>query len=163
VDEFGRASIDNLFAVGEAACTGVHGANRLASTSLLEGLVWGWRAAGHILDRLQCGALEATSADIPAWYDADLTEAADPALIVQDMTTIRHIMWNYVGLIRSKKRLERAIDDLGSLEREIEKFYRSTRLTDGLIGLRHAVQAALIVAHAAWENRESKGCHFRED
>ena len=163
VDEYGRTSVDSLYAVGEASCTGVHGANRLASSSLLEGLVWGWGAAGHILDRFRCGALEATSADIPSWYDADLTETADPALIVQDMTTIRHIMWNYVGLIRSKKRLERAIDDLGSLEREIEKFYRSTRLTDGLIGLRHAVQAALIVAHAAWENKESKGCHFRED
>jgi L-aspartate oxidase len=79
------------------------------------------------------------------------------------MTTIRHIMWNYVGLIRSRKRLERAIGDLSSLEREIEKFYRSTRLTDGLIGLRHAVQTALIVARAAWENKESRGSHFRED
>lgn len=163
VDEFGRSSINNLYAVGEVSCTGAHGANRLASSGLLEGLVWGWRAAGHILDALGGGTLPATSAEIPAWYDDDLTEAADPALIVQDMTTIRHIMWNYVGLTRSKKRLERAIDDLGGLAREIEKFYRSTRLTDGLVGLRHAVQAALIVAQAAWENKESRGCHFRED
>jgi L-aspartate oxidase len=66
-------------------------------------------------------------------------------------------------LIRSRRRLERAMDDLSNLEREIEKFYRATRLTDGLVGLRHAVQTALIVARAAWENKESRGCHFRED
>jgi len=154
--------VKNLYAVGEVSCTGVHGANRLASSGLLEGLVWGWRAGRDIVDRFH-GGLETPSVDIPPWYDEDLTEKADPALIVQDMTTIRHIMWNYVGLIRSKKRLERAIDDLSSLEKEIEKFYRTTRLTDGLVGLRHAVQAALIVGGAAWENKESRGCHFRED
>jgi len=162
VDHFGRSSVKNLYAVGEVSCTGVHGANRLASSGLLEGLVWGWRAGRDIVDRFH-GGLETPSVDIPPWYDEDLTEKADPALIVQDMTTIRHIMWNYVGLIRSKKRLERAIDDLSSLEKEIEKFYRTTRLTDGLVGLRHAVQAALIVGGAAWENKESRGCHFRED
>jgi L-aspartate oxidase len=162
VDEYGRSSVTNLYAVGEVSCTGVHGANRLASSGLLEGLVWGWRAAEDIVAKMRDG-LVTPSIDIPPWYDEDLTETADPALVVQDMTTIRHIMWNYVGLIRSRKRLERAIDDLSSLEREIEKFYRATRLTDGLIGLRHAVQTALIVARAAWENKESRGCHFRED
>lgn len=162
VGESGRTSLRNLYAVGEASCTGVHGANRLASTSLLEGLVWGWRAAEDIAAKVREGR-EAPSWEIPPWYDEDLAETADPALIVQDMTTIRHIMWNYVGLIRSRRRLERALDDLGNLEREIEKFYRATRLTDGLVGLRHAVQTALIVARAAWENKESRGCHFRED
>jgi L-aspartate oxidase len=162
VDEYGRTSLKDLYAVGEASCTGVHGANRLASTSLLEGLVWGWRAAEDIIGKAR-GRPKTPSVDIPPWRDEDLTETADPALIIQDMTTIRHIMWNYVGLIRSRKRLERAIDDLSSLEREIEKFYRSTRLTDGLVGLRHAVQTALIVARAAWENKESRGCHYRED
>jgi L-aspartate oxidase len=163
VDQFGRTSLRDLYAVGEVSCTGVHGANRLASTSLLEGLVWGWRAAEHILDRFRRGAVEVCGAEIPAWRDGDLTEAIDPALIVQDMSTIRHIMWNYVGLIRSKKRLERALDDLGNLQREVDKFYRATKITDGLVGLRHAVETALIVAQAAWENRESRGCHFRED
>jgi L-aspartate oxidase len=161
-DEWGRTSVRDLYAVGEVSCTGVHGANRLASTSLLEGLVWGWRAAQDILENLGQGR-EVPSWAVPGWHDEDLTEAADPALVVQDMTTIRHIMWNYVGLIRSRRRLERAMDDLGNLEREIEKFYRATRLTDGLVGLRHAVQTALIVARAAWENKESRGCHFRED
>jgi L-aspartate oxidase len=162
VDEWGRSSLRGLYAVGEVSCTGVHGANRLASSSLLEGLVWGWRAAQDILANVGQGG-ETPGWEIPEWRDEDLTEAVDPALVVQDMTTIRHIMWNYVGLIRSRRRLERAMDDLGNLEREIEKFYRATRLTDGLVGLRHAVQTALIVARAAWENKESRGCHFRED
>lgn len=162
VDEFGRTSLRNLYAVGEVSCTGVHGANRLASTALLEGLVWGWRAAEDILSTIGQG-LEVRSSDIPAWYDEGLTDIADPVLIMQDMTTMRHIMWNYMGLIRSTKRLERAMDDLSNLEREIEKFYRATKLTDALIGLRNAVQTALIVARAAWENKESRGCHFRED
>jgi L-aspartate oxidase len=161
-DEFGRTSLRNLYAVGEVSCTGVHGANRLASTSLLEGLVWGWRAAEDIVSCIGDHA-EAGPADMPPWYDKDLVEVTDPALIIQDMTTIRHIMWNYVGLIRSRKRLERAIDDLSNLEREIEKFYRATKLSDALIGLRNAVRTALIVANAAWENKESRGSHFRED
>ncbi len=162
VDEFGRTNLKNLYAVGEVSCTGIHGANRLASSSLLEGLVWGWRAAEDILSSIDRRA-EVCTSDIPAWYDERLTDIADPALITQDMTTIRHIMWNYVGLVRSTKRLERAIDDLCNLEREIEKFYRATKLTDGLVGLRNAVQTALIVARAAWENKESQGCHFRQD
>ncbi len=162
VDEVGRSSLRNLYAVGEVSCTGVHGANRLASTALLEGLVWGWRAGDHILSTIGCSET-LPSYDIPPWYDEDLVEMGDSALIIQDMTTIRHIMWNYVGLMRSRKRLERAMDDLSALEREIEKFYRATRLTDALIGLRHAVQTALIVTRAAWQNKESRGCHFRED
>jgi L-aspartate oxidase len=162
VDEFGRSSLRNLYAVGEVSCTGVHGANRLASTALLEGLVWGWRAGDHVLSTIGCSE-KLPSYDIPPWYDEDLVEMGDSALIVQDMTTIRHIMWNYVGLMRSRKRLERAMDDLSALEREIEKFYRATRLTDALIGLRHAVQTALIVTRSAWQNKESRGCHFRED
>jgi L-aspartate oxidase len=72
-------------------------------------------------------------------------------------------MWNYVGLIRSAKRLERAIGDLSDLQDDITRFYRTTRLNDSLIGLRNAVEAAIIVAEAAWRNRESRGCHYRED
>jgi len=161
VDEWGRSSIQNLYAAGEVSCTGVHGANRLGSASLLEGLVWGNRAAEHI--RRTLADLTIKPEDIPPWYDEGLTETADPALIQQDMTTIQHIMWNYVGLVRSARRLERAIDDLRHLEREIDRFYRTSKLTDELIGLRNAVQAALIVARAAWENKTSRGCHYRED
>ncbi|MGQ9493868.1 MAG: L-aspartate oxidase [Anaerolineae bacterium] len=161
VDEHGRSSLRNLYAIGEVSCTGVHGANRLGSASLLEGLVWGVRAARDIADNL--GELGCASEDIPPWYNGGLTEVADPALIHQDMTTIQHIMWNYVGLVRSTRRLDRAISDLRNLQIDITRFYSTTKLTDGLIGLRNAVQAALIVAQAAWENKVSRGCHYRED
>lgn len=101
--------------------------------------------------------------DVPPWEEAGLDEEADPALIWRDMRTIQHTMWHYVGLVRSTRRLARALRDLSHLEQDIEDFYRATRLNDALIGLRHSVQAALIVAGAAQHNRTSRGCHYRED
>jgi L-aspartate oxidase len=146
--------------VGEVACTGVHGANRLASTSLLEGLVWGHRAARAIAAR---GSLSVVGPEaVPPW-EAKGLEEADPALIWRDMRTIQHTMWHYVGLARSARRLARALDDLSHLNQDINGFYRRTRLNDALIGLRHSVQAALLVAEAAHHNRESRGCHYRDD
>lgn len=160
VDEWGRTTGQHLYAVGEVACTGVHGANRLASTSLLEGLVWGERAARDIQQTLpECAMPDAD--DIPSWQDEGV-EIADPALITQDMSSIKHIMWNYVGLVRTTPRLARALRDLRHLETEIEEFYRTTRLTDALIGLRNAVRVAIIVANDAWRNKSSVGCHYRE-
>jgi L-aspartate oxidase len=162
VDLLGRTTIRDLYAVGEVACTGVHGANRLGSASLLEGLVWGWRAAGDALATLADTAGMDPDA-IPPWYDKDLVDSADPALIQQDMNTIQHIMWNYVGLVRTSRRLDRALRDLHDLRRDIDRFYATTRLTDPLIGLRNSVQVALLVTQAAWSNKVSSGCHYREE
>jgi L-aspartate oxidase len=161
VDSNARSSIHNLYAAGEVACTGVHGANRLGSASLLEGLVWGHRAADDALATL--GALPVRPQDIPSWEAPELVEQADPALIVQDLTTIKYIMWNYVGLVRSQRRLERAMDDLSQLRSEISRFYRRARLSDSLIGLRNSVETAILVAASAWEDRRSIGAHYRED
>jgi L-aspartate oxidase len=164
VDEWGRSSIDNLYAVGEVSCTGLHGANRLASTSLLEGLVWGSRAAQHIETQLGQRPPDVPSFDeVPPWDESGLIAEADPALIQGDMQTIQNIMWHYVGLVRSADRLSRAIRELRHLWNEIETFYRTTKLSDGLIGLRNAVEVALIVAQAARHNRQSRGCHYRTD
>jgi L-aspartate oxidase len=160
-DEWGRTTIRNLYAVGEVACTGVHGANRLASTSLLEGLVWGDRAARDVAARGSAPVVQAE--EVPRWEEEGLEEEADPALIWRDMRTIQHTMWHYVGLARSGRRLARAVGDLNHLQEEIDDFYRTTRLNDALIGLRHSVQAALIVAEAAQRNRKSRGCHYRDD
>lgn len=163
VDEWGQTSLRNLYAVGEVACTGVHGANRLASTSLLEGLVWGERAAHHIQQQLANGALPMPNGrDIAPWRDTGV-DVADPALISQDMSSIKHIMWNYVGLVRTARRLERAMRALRELDIEIEQFYRRTLLSDELIGLRNAVKAAQVVTEAAWQNKRSMGCHYRAD
>ena len=165
VDEWGRSSIRNLYAVGEVSATGLHGANRLASTSLLEGLVWGNRAAQHIEARFQKDSRPYIPGrdDVPPWDESNLTYESDPALIQGDMQTIKNIMWHYVGLERSADRLSRAIRELRHLWNEIETFYRQTKLSDGLIGLRNAVEAAQTVAQAARHNRQSRGCHYRQD
>jgi L-aspartate oxidase len=160
VDEHGRSTIERLYAIGEASCTGLHGANRLASTSLLEGLVWGYRAAQQIAGELRSHD-GVPYQDIPPWQPTG-RQQPDPALIAQDMSSIKHIMWNYVGLVRTTPRLARAIQDLRNLEVEIERFYRKAALTDELLGLRNAVRVALIVTLAAWENPESRGAHYRE-
>jgi L-aspartate oxidase len=165
VDEWGRSTIENLYGAGEVTCTGLHGANRLASTSLLEGLVWGSRAARYIDGNLPNDAVERLPGreDVPPWDESGLESESDPALIQGDMQTIQNIMWHYVGLIRSADRLSRAIRELRHMMNEIETFYRVTKLSDGLIGLRNAVEVALIVAQAARHNRQSRGCHYRTD
>jgi L-aspartate oxidase len=160
VDQNGGTTVERLYAVGEVACSGLHGANRLASTSLLEGLVWGHRSALRVAEQLASGAA-ALFEDIPEWQ-ATGREAPDPALILQDMSSLRHIMWNYVGLVRTRRRLLRAIEALRNLEVEVERFYRAAAMTDQLLGLRNAVRVALIVTLAAWANPESRGCHYRE-
>ena len=160
VDKWGQTTFSGLYAVGEVTCTGLHGANRLASTSLLEGLVWGQRVAHAIQTHLH--DLPRFPADnIPPWQEVR-QGTPDPALIQQDMSSIKHIMWNYVGLVRTTPRLERALSELRHLETAIERFYRATSLTDGVIGLRNAIRTAVLVAMAAWENKTSMGCHYRE-
>lgn len=160
VDEWGRSTVRNLYAVGEVACTGVHGANRLASTSLLEGLVWAERSSRNIMETIRdCPSFPGN--DIPPWQYMG-TFVPDPALISQDMSSVRHIMWNYVGLVRTTHRLKRAQSELRHLEVEIEDFYRVSQLTDGLLGLRNAVRAAIVVTKSAWWNKASVGCHYRE-
>lgn len=159
VDERGHTTIDKLYAIGEVSCTGMHGANRLASTSLLEGLVWGTRAAQDAIMRLP---LDNTpdAARIPEWREMGVG-APDPALIAQDISVIRHMMWNYVGLVRNTARLDRALSELRHLETEIEQFYRASAVSDELLGLRNMVRSAVIVAQAAWSNTQSVGCHYR--
>jgi L-aspartate oxidase len=160
VDEWGRTNLARLRAAGEVSCTGLHGANRLASTSLLECLVWGTRAGAHAAE----GILNATDYYFPTivpWrYEH---EAVDPALIAQDWLTIQQTMWNYVGLIRSEKRLNRAYEILRELDVEISRFYEKAEVTDAMIGLRNGIQTARRVLLAAKESRESRGCHYRVD
>ncbi len=160
VDDCGKTTIDHLYAVGEVACTGLHGANRLASTSLLEGLVWGDRAAFSIRKTLDRDVRPRKS-DYPSWVVTG-DDIPDPTLISQDMQAIKNIMWNYVGLVRTTPRLVRALRELRNLENEIEQFYRTSRLNDSLVGLRNAVRTAIIITLAAWRNKTSRGCHYRE-
>jgi L-aspartate oxidase len=160
VDDRGRSTIQSLYAVGEVSCTGLHGANRLASTSLLEGLVWGWRAGEDIADR---GPIERVDpAEIPAWLEPD-GDIPDAAVVEHDTRMIQDLMWLYVGLARSGPRINRAIRALDFLRHDVEHSYRSCRLTDSLIGLRNMLDTAWVVAHSAWRNKRSLGTHYRED
>ena len=162
VDSWGRSSLKNLYAVGEVSCTGLHGANRLASTSLLEGLVWGTRAARQIASRLGEGS-SCRPEEIHPWYYPGEEEEIDPALVNQDWLTIRSTMWNYAGIIRTTKRLERARADLEYLRHRVEKFYREARLDSKVVGLKQGLEVALMITHAALANPVSLGAHFRKD
>lgn len=159
-DDCGRTNIDRLSAAGEVACTGLHGANRLASTSLLECLVWGTRAGAAAAERI---ASEESFyfPEVAEWrYER---EPADPALIAQDWLTIQHTMWNYVGLIRSEKRLNRAMRVLRELDLEIARFYAKCVVNDSIVGLRNGILTALLILEGAVQARDSRGCHYRVD
>jgi L-aspartate oxidase len=159
-DENGRTTVDRLRAVGEVACTGLHGANRLASTSLLECLVWGTRAGADAARRIAEGRCFYFP-DVAAWRYQH--EPVDPALIAQDWLTIRHTMWNYVGLIRSERRMARAMRILRELDLEIARFYQNSEISDSIIGLRNGILTALLILEAAQQAHQSRGCHFRID
>jgi L-aspartate oxidase len=158
-DLHGRTSVRHLNAIGETGCTGLHGANRLASTSLLECLVSAKFAA--LADGTEI-AREQFRLPTPRAWESPRREA-DPVLVRQDMLQIQHTMWNYAGVVRSPKRLTRARRILLELREEIQSFYRGCRLTRDLIELRNAVQTALLVVHAAALNPRSKGCHYVVD
>ncbi len=158
-DMTGESAVRGLYAVGETACTGVHGANRLASVSLLEGLVFGLRAGARAAaeDERPSAALQRS---IPDWVFPADEEGADPILIAHDLQNIQTTMWDYAGIIRSKKRLQRAIADLNYLDHRIESFYRSAKLSRRLLELRNAVLTASLIARAAQANPVSVGCHY---
>lgn len=155
-DLAGRTSVRHLTAVGETACTGLHGANRLASTSLLECLVQAAAASVRDAAELAQGGFRRPT---PRRWESP-TREADPVLVRQDMLQIQHTMWNYAGVVRSPRRLSRARRILLELREEIQGFYRGARPTRELIELRNAVQTALLVVHAAALNTRSRGCHF---
>jgi len=159
VDIYGKTSVPRLRAVGEVSCTGVHGANRLASTSLLEALVWGvW--TGKDAARNISETRKFFFPKVASWNEKK--ETVDSHLLEQDWMIIKHTMWNYVGLIRGERRLRRAQRILRELQTEIETFYRRVAMTDEIIGLRNGLQTARAVLYAAIRNAKSKGCHYRE-
>jgi len=163
-DISGRTNIKNLNAVGETGCTGYHGANRLASTSLLEAVsVADLCAKADIKDIKSAGKSEKFRIDaMPREWVAPKIEP-DLNLIKQDIDTIKNTMWNYVGIVRSKKRLSRAEKILRHLKNEVDLFYKDYKITKELLNLRNGVQCALLVLYAALQNTKSKGCHYRED
>lgn len=152
----GRTSVQHLNAIGETGCTGLHGANRLASTSLLECLVSAKSTA--VADAADMAATGFRLPQPRLWESP--TREADLVLVRQDMLQIQHTMWNYAGVIRSRRRLTRARRILLELREEVQSFYRGCRLSRELIELRNGIQTALLIVHAASLNPHSKGCHY---
>ena len=161
VDDDGRSTLDRLYAIGEVSCTGVHGANRLASTSLLEGLVWGHRSARHIAESLEPRGA-ALFDDIPQWRTDRRGGARSRAGRAGRDARSSTSCGTTSGWCAPRGAWRARSRDLRNLEVEIERFYRAAALSDELIGLRNSIRVALIVTLAAWENRESRGCHHRE-
>ncbi|MDR0953265.1 MAG: FAD-dependent oxidoreductase [Elusimicrobiota bacterium] len=154
-----RTSIKNLNAIGECACNGFHGANRLASTSLLEAL-----ATATLCAKADAKEIKHSKFYLPKpriWQSP--TADPDKNLILQDISTIKNTMWNYVGLMRSENRLKRAEKILRHMKNEIDIFYKGFKVTQDLLNLRSAAQTALLVTYAALVNKQSRGAHFRED
>ncbi|MDR1124981.1 MAG: FAD-dependent oxidoreductase [Deltaproteobacteria bacterium] len=161
-DLSGRTTLERLYAVGECGCTGLHGANRLASSSLLEGLVWGHGAGLDIFRRLNAGhKLAGRLRDrIAPWETPACGDKNDdPALIAQDWASIRNTMWNYVGIMRTQARLYRAFEEMRDLSRHVHDFYHNTPLSKRLVELFHGCQAAYGIIQACLRNNRSLGCH----
>ena len=146
---------------GRRRAPGVHGANRLASVSLLEGLYFG-HAAGMDAAAEPSAVPAGSARSIPDWVSPAPQEEFDPVLIQQDLLSIQSTMWNYAGIIRTVKRLERAMADLNYLSHRIEQFYRQATVSRPIVELRNALVAARVIVSAAYSNGKSLGCHFIE-
>lgn len=155
----GRTQVSGLYALGEAACTGLHGANRLASNSLLECLVFSEAAAKDI------ATLDKTPPPpaLPDWDESRVTDADEEVVISHNWDELRRTMWNYVGIVRTTKRLERARHRIKLLQDEIEEFYANFRVSNDLIELRNLVLTAELIVRSALARRESRGLHFSRD
>lgn len=158
VDLAARTDVPGLYALGEAACTGLHGANRLASNSLLECVVFSEAAATHI--RAQ---KPVKPPRLPRWDESRVTDADEEIVISHNWEELRRFMWDYVGIVRTSKRLERARHRIRLLEKEIEEFYVHFRVSNDLIELRNLVLTAHLIVECAMRRKESRGLHFSRD
>ena len=154
----GETDIAGLYAIGETACTGLHGANRLASNSLLECVVFGRAAAAHIL-----AAQKPANYDLPKWDASRVTDADEEVLITHTWNELRRFMWNYVGIVRTTKRLSRAMHRINMLRDEVGEFYSNFKISNNLIELRNLLQVAELIVQCAIERHESRGLHYSKD
>lgn len=157
-DHTGRTDLAHLYAIGETACTGLHGANRLASNSLLECMVFGQAAANDILAQPP-----KPSVSLPYWDESRVTDADEEVIITHNWNELRRFMWNYVGIVRTSKRLTRAMHRIHLLRDEVHEFYSNFRVSNNLIELRNLLQVAELIVRSAMERHESRGLHYSKD
>jgi L-aspartate oxidase len=153
-----RTDIHNLYAVGEVAHTGLHGANRLASNSLLECIVFAQAAARDILEQK-----DSPLPPLPEWDESRVTDADEEIIISHNWDELRRFMWDYVGIVRTSKRLQRALKRIRLLQEEIHEYYSNFRISNDLLELRNLVQTAELIVHSAMLRHESRGLHFSRD
>jgi L-aspartate oxidase len=156
----GHSDQENLYVVGESACTGLHGANRMASNSLLECLVFGTAAARDIGNRLDATSLPP---ELPEWDESQVTDSDEEVVVSHNWGELRRFMWDYVGIVRTNKRLQRARRRVELLQQEIREYYGNFRVTNDLLELRNLVQVAELIIHSAQLRTESRGLHYTLD
>jgi len=160
VDLSGNTDLANLYAVGETAFTGLHGANRMASNSLLECLVWGSAAARDITRK---SAVVASPAGAPPWDESQVTDSDEDVIIAHNWEELRRFMWDYVGIVRTTKRLQRAKHRIDLLQQEITEFYSNYRISGDLVELRNLSVVAALIIDSASRRKESRGLHYTRD
>jgi len=160
VDENSQTDIEGLYAIGETSYTGLHGANRMASNSLLECFVYGMSAAKHIESLFNP---DYVSPAIPAWDDSQVMNPDEDVVILQNWDELRQTMWNYVGIVRTTKRLQRALHRIEMLKREITEYYQDYQVSKNLIELRNLVLVSEMIVRCAMERKESRGLHYTLD
>ena len=157
-DLSGHTDLPGLYAIGETACTGLHGANRLASNSLVECMVFAHAAAKSI-----ASSPMSVHVSLPNWDDSRVKDADESVVISHNWDELRRFMWDYVGIVRTNKRLERAAHRIALLQAEIQEFYANFHVTRDLLELRNLVQVADLIVKSAQARRESRGLHFSRD
>lgn len=160
VDEHSQTDIHGLYAIGETSYTGLHGANRMASNSLLECFVYGMSAATHIQSHY---VENYSSPQVPEWDDSQVMNPDEDVVILQNWDELRQTMWNYVGIVRTTKRLQRALHRIEMLKREITEYYEDYQVSKNLIELRNLVLVSEMIVRCAMERKESRGLHFTLD
>lgn len=160
VDDHGRTDVEGLYAIGEVSYTGLHGANRMASNSLLECLVYGWSAAEDIT---RCMPYAHGVSTLPPWDESRVENPDERVVIQHNWHELRLFMWDYVGIVRTTKRLERALRRITMLQQEIDEYYAHFRVSNNLLELRNLVQVAELIVRCAMMRKESRGLHFTLD
>jgi L-aspartate oxidase len=159
----GTTNIDRLYVSGESSMTGVHGANRLASNSLLEALVWSQRAAADLIERVGNKRAKQQKIALMEWDESGTENAEEWIYISHDRREVQELMWDYAGIVRSNYRLQRAERRLKLIRKEIEEYYRRTRVTVPLLELRNTAEVALLIVRSALRRKESRGLHYTTD